>query len=84
MVDALDLAVPKERLTQETEFQSSSLESLMTSSVEVDSESDMTYMMDSSSEEYLDDDRWKITSDDIMITEVVQLSGDEDVYRLVN
>jgi len=84
MVDALDLAVPKERLTQETEFQSSSLESLMTSSVEVDSESDMTYMMDSSSEEYLDDDRWKITSDDIMITEVVQLSGEEDVYRLVN
>ena len=87
-IDALDLAVPKERLThkitQETEFQSTSLESLMTSSVEVDSESDLTYLMDSSSKEYLDDDQWKIMSDDITITEVVHLSGEEDVYRLVN
>ena len=54
-IDALDLAVPKERLThkitQETEFKSSSWESLMTSSVEVDSESDLTYLMDSSSKD---------------------------------
>jgi len=56
----------------------------MTSSVEVDSESDLTYLMDSSSKEYLDDDQWKIISDDITITEVVHLSGEEDVYRLVN
>jgi len=37
----------------------------MTSNGEMESENDMTHMMDSSSEEYFDDERWKITSDDI-------------------
>jgi len=69
------------------ETESSSLESSVISIGEVDSDpSDiMTAMMDnSSSEEYLDAGQWKISFDDVTITEVVQLSGDEDVYRLVN
>jgi len=37
----------------------------------------MKAMMDnSSSEEYLDAGQWKISFDDVTITEVVQLSGD--------
>ncbi|XP_065887709.1 uncharacterized protein [Dysidea avara] len=84
-LDALDLAVPKERVTeripQETEFWSSSLESSMTSNGEVDSESGLACMMENSSEEYLDDDQWKMAFDNLTITAVVQLSGEEDVYR---
>ena len=47
-------------------------------------EVDMTAMMDDNySEEYLDAGQWKISFDNVTITGVVQLSGDEDVYRLV-
>ena len=41
-------------------------------------------MIKSSSEESVDTNQWEIRDDDIMITEVVELSSEGDVYRLVN
>ena len=52
----------------------------------VSSESDefSLAMIKSSSEESVDINHWEIRDDDIMITEVVELSSEGDVYQLVN
>ena len=50
------------------------------------SESDefLAAMIESSSEQSVDVSQWEMRYDDIMITEVVELSSEGDVYRLVN
>ena len=96
-IDGLDLAVSKERLTEKIMLMERVIEirptavlglescSTITSIETASSESDeFLAMIKSSSEESVDINQWEIRDDDIMITEVVELSSEGDVYQLVN